>query len=202
MTEFTVGNIAPDSGVPNEDWSSFTPSATVSHFKPDDSVPKTIQISAFTQRYFSEEQRANYTPEETSFYLGYLVHLLTDQLWSGQVVGVLQSRFPDEWRKDKKALITRAKGDWYDLDFLFLKKNPDFQAFSVYKNAVGFRNTFMDFFSPDAFDDRRKYIVSFYQEENDHLDRCYPYLTEAEMNDFVRSASETILRRLQNEYGF
>ena len=32
-TEFIVGNIAPDSGVPNADWSVFTPSTTVSHFK-------------------------------------------------------------------------------------------------------------------------------------------------------------------------
>ena len=26
ITEFIMGNIAPDSGVPNEDWSVFTPS--------------------------------------------------------------------------------------------------------------------------------------------------------------------------------
>ena len=31
--EFIVGNIAPDSGVPNEDWSVFTPSTTISHFR-------------------------------------------------------------------------------------------------------------------------------------------------------------------------
>lgn len=32
-TEFVIGNIAPDSGVPNEDWSIFTPSTEISHFK-------------------------------------------------------------------------------------------------------------------------------------------------------------------------
>ena len=31
--EFIVGNIAPDSGVPNKDWSQFTPSTTISHFR-------------------------------------------------------------------------------------------------------------------------------------------------------------------------
>ena len=31
--EFIVGNIAPDSGVPNEDWSAFSPPTSVSHFK-------------------------------------------------------------------------------------------------------------------------------------------------------------------------
>lgn len=32
-TEFVVGNIAPDSGIPNEDWSAYTPSPVLSHFK-------------------------------------------------------------------------------------------------------------------------------------------------------------------------
>ncbi len=31
--EFIFGNIAPDSGVPNADWSAFTPSGDLSHFK-------------------------------------------------------------------------------------------------------------------------------------------------------------------------
>lgn len=30
---FILGNLAPDSGVPNEDWSVFTPPTNVSHFK-------------------------------------------------------------------------------------------------------------------------------------------------------------------------
>lgn len=31
-TEFVVGNIAPDSGVPSEDWSYYTPPKVISHF--------------------------------------------------------------------------------------------------------------------------------------------------------------------------
>lgn len=31
-TAFVVGNIAPDSGVPNSDWSEFHPPKTVTHF--------------------------------------------------------------------------------------------------------------------------------------------------------------------------
>jgi hypothetical protein len=33
VAEFIVGNIAPDSGIPNDDWSVFTPSGDISHFK-------------------------------------------------------------------------------------------------------------------------------------------------------------------------
>ena len=32
-TAFVIGNIAPDSGVPNEDWSKYFPPKNVSHFK-------------------------------------------------------------------------------------------------------------------------------------------------------------------------
>ena len=32
-TAFTVGNMAPDSGVPNSDWTKFEPPYDVSHFK-------------------------------------------------------------------------------------------------------------------------------------------------------------------------
>ena len=31
-TAFVFGNIAPDSGIPNADWSVFTPSKSVSHY--------------------------------------------------------------------------------------------------------------------------------------------------------------------------
>ena len=31
--EFVMGNIAPDSGVPNADWTAYAPPSQVSHFK-------------------------------------------------------------------------------------------------------------------------------------------------------------------------
>ena len=199
-TEFVVGNIAPDSGVPNEDWTDFSPSPVLSHFKLDNSVPKVIHLPLYTDRYFSEEKRTGYSKAEYSFFLGYLVHLMTDQLWSSQIAGALKNRFPSEWAADKQALINKAKEDWYDLDFLYLKKHPGFRTYAIYESAVGFQNTFMDIFSPDAFDNRRAYITSFYSQENGHLDRAYPYLMESEMDAFVQNAAGVILTRLKREF--
>ena len=199
--DFVVGNIAPDSGIPNEDWSEFTPSVIVSHFRVDHSIPKNICIPAFVERYFTPEQRTSYTPAQNSFFLGYLVHLMTDQLWSAKVLTALKERFPDQWQADRQGLIVRAKEDWYDLDYKYLRQHPDFRAFQIYKNAAGYENCFMSEFAPDAFDNRRQYITSFYLEENDHLDREYPYLTEGQMDGFVLDASAEILYRLHLEYG-
>ena len=56
-TEFIVGNIAPDSGVPNEDWSVFTPNTTVSHFKvQDENGEKAVSPKKYREKYFTNEK--------------------------------------------------------------------------------------------------------------------------------------------------
>ena len=200
QTEFIVGNIAPDSGIPNEDGIPFPPSSVISHFKLDDGISKTIHIPSFVDKYFTFNQQLSYSREEYSFFLGYLSHLLTDLLWVESAVIPLQKRYPDQWAADKKALIREAKTDWYDLDFLYLINHPDFRAFSIYEKAVGFKNTYLDFFSSDAFDKRREYITAFYRSANENLDRPYPYFTEQDAQPFVLSASRTIRLLLQEKY--
>lgn len=194
--EFIMGNMAPDSGVPNEDWSNFSPSKTISHFKTDG---KNLDIPAFVSKYFTKEQRTSYSEKQYSFYLGYLTHLIADTLWSDKVVKPSRIKFAEERAADKSAWIARMKEDWYDLDFLYLKKHPGFRAFRAYLGSVGFVNTYMDFFAPDAFDNRREYITGFYLQENNNLNREYRYLTEAEADKFVEDAVTAILLQLQEE---
>lgn len=197
-TEFIVGNIAPDSGVPNEDWSVFTPNTTISHFR----TPRHKKADPlnFAEKYFTDRQRKAYTPEERSFYLGYLVHLMTDVAWSENILYPAKERFADEWAADSNACIWRMKEDWYDLDYMYLRDHPHFRAFRIYQNAVGFENRFMDEFSRDAFDNRRKYITGFYLEGKENLDRNYPYLTKEEMDRFVEQTSAEILTKLAADY--
>lgn len=192
--EFIVGNIAPDSGVPNEDWSQFTPSTLVSHFKTDG---EKANPELFAARYFTAARQETYTDAQYAFYLGYLVHLITDVLWVRDIYAPSKLRFADERARDPENFIWKLKEDWYDLDYKYLRDHPGFRAFRVYLGAVGFINTFMEEFSPDAFDNRRAYITSFYLQENNHLDREYPYLTEAEMDGFVNTAVAEILAQLQ-----
>ena len=198
-TEFIVGNIAPDSGVPNEDWSVFTPSTTVSHFR----TPrhKKADPECFAQKYFTAKHTKTYTPEELSFYLGYLVHLMTDVAWSNNILYPAKERFADEWAADSNACIWRMKEDWYDLDFMYLRDHPNFRAFRIYQDAIGFENRFMEEFATDAFENRRQYITGFYLEGKDNLDRHYPYLTKEAMNSFVEQTTEEIMRNLCIEYG-
>ena len=191
--EFIVGNIAPDSGVPNEDWSAFFPSTKVSHFK---GTGEFANPKAFAEKYFSHDQQKNYSQKEYSFYLGYLTHLITDVLWVWKVYAPVKDRFPEEFQADPRFIWT-VKEDWYDLDFKFLRDHPDFRTFRIYQNGVGFSNDFMEEFSPDAFDNRRAYITEFYMQEKDNLDREYLYLTEAEMDAFVEESVAKILEQLK-----
>jgi hypothetical protein len=78
-TLFIVGNIAPDSGVPNEDWSSFTPSGDVSHFKAKGTDKSKIDIDRYVNEYFTKDMIKNYSAKEFSFFLGYLTKEMSDK---------------------------------------------------------------------------------------------------------------------------
>ena len=83
--EFIMGNMAPDSGIPNPDGITFTPSVQVSQYRDDDGTgKKSINISSFVEEYFTPTHRAAYNSRQYAFYLGYLTHLMTDMLWSDQ----------------------------------------------------------------------------------------------------------------------
>ena len=194
--EFIVGNLAPDSGVPNEDWSVFTPDTAVSHFR---TPGKKADPDAFATKYFTQSQIKGYDEQHYSFYLGYLCHLLTDALWSRDIARPAKTRFAHEFAEDPGFFWT-IKKDWYDLDFKYLRDHPGCRAFRVYLGALGFQNKYMDEFSPDAFDNRRDYITNFYLEGSDGLDRTYPYLTQQEMDDFVNHTASEILDILHTEY--
>ena len=195
--EFIVGNIAPDSGVPNEDWSAFTPSYTISHFKTgsDKAGPE-----AFAEKYFTPEQQKQYDERQFSFYLGYLTHLITDVLWSNQIALPSFKKHIGGEPPFRGTQVDKIKDDWYDLDYKYLRDHPGFRAFRVYLGCVGFRNTYMEEFSEDAMDNRRQYITDFYLQGKDILDREYPYLTETEMDSFVERATQTIFDILHTNY--
>ena len=188
--EFIMGNMAPDSGVPNENWSAFSPSTAVSHFRTDDGTgKKEIQLGTYRNRYFSPELRAGYNERQYAFYLGYYIHLLTDRLWSDEIAYPAVKKFGKE-------NMAQIKENWYALDFLYLRNRPGFRSFRAYLGSVGFVNTYLDFFAPDAFDNRREYITSFYLQEKE-IQEDFPYLTEAEADRFVDDAAAEILARLE-----
>lgn len=198
-TTFIMGNIAPDSGEPNSDWSEFHPPKSVTHFYKKTDSGTFIDIDKFCNRYFNYDVISGYNLKEFSFFLGYYVHLLTDVEWTKTVFSSLKYDHPKEYAEDKSKLLHVAKEDWYDLDFLYLENHPNFKAFSVYENTIGFSNVFMDIFSKDAFENRRQYITDFYRSENHgNLHRTYQYLTPERVDSFVKNTSKWILEQISD----
>lgn len=193
--EFLMGNIAPDSGIPNADWSVFTPSSEVSHFRTtDEHGLKEVHEDWYIEKYFTGELRSRYDIRQYSFYLGYLTHLLTDKLWVREIVRPLQIKYQDLFEENPGEWWRRMKKEWHDLDIMYLRENPGFRTFVLYEGAVGFQNTYLDIFSRDAFDNRREYITTTYREECETLECNLRFLSEEEIAEFVCGSGEEIIK--------
>ncbi len=188
---FIVGNIAPDSGEPNADWSAFTPLREVSHWK----IAGVARIER-PERFRRKHLDAAQTPGEIAFHLGYYTHLVTDFIWARDVFLPQREQYAQAFAQDP-AFVWQIKRDMYDLDHLYLREHPDFRAFKLLAGVAVFPNTYLSYFSESAFEKKIAYIVDFYQNFKGELDRDYPYFTRAEMDRFVEGAVCEILPKLR-----
>lgn len=193
---FILGNIAPDSGIPKEDGSGYLPDAGVSHFRVvDQNGIKEVHEEHFIERFFTDSQRKSYDDEAYAFYFGYLTHLLTDKLWAEEIGYRAKDKFPELFDGDRAAFWSQVKRDWYDMDFMYLQENPDFEAFRIYESMDKLLNRYVDFFAPDAFEKRRQFITAFYRDGAANVKVRETYLSPEELDRFVISAVEEILRQ-------
>lgn len=196
-TAFVMGNIAPDSGVPNTDWTAYFPPKTVSHYKTRREDETFFDIGQFLREHFFAGRIRAYSRREFSFFLGYYVHLLTDADWTLNIYRPMIAEYVEKRGEDRNAFIWKMKRDWYDLDFRYLEEHPGFRAFRIYEQASGFTNDFMDIFSRDAFDNRREYICGFYHGPHGELYRDYPFLNPAQADAFVEKTAESVFDKLK-----
>ena len=185
--DFLVGNIGPDCGVPNDDWSSFTPDGSITHWKLDGN---TIDAENFKEKY------VNSSGDRFTFYLGYYFHLLTDIAWIDLYDRKrLEPIYYEGLNADPKFIWT-IKRDWYGQDELFLLSNPDSVFFRVFQHIESFDNVYFDFYPDEAFTRQVHYITNRYLGAKADMDRDYPFLSKDEMDTFV----DKTISRLENIY--
>lgn len=195
---FVLGNIAPDSGVPTADGTGFTPDAAISHFRSlDENGIKRIHEELFIAQYFAPNHRSSYTKEEYAFFLGYLTHLITDQLWARDIVYPAKEKQSALFQANRGLFWQTVKRDWYDLDFMYLKANPTFEAFRIYRENTNIKNTYVDFFSENAFEERRHFILDFYANGVADIVEHDTYLSKDDLNRFVLSSAAEIADRIR-----
>jgi hypothetical protein len=180
--EFIVGNIAPDSGVPNDDWSSFTPSTDISHWK---NVDRNIEYQSFFNEYCKTPN-----PIGNDFYLGYYIHLVSDDLWNKIIYEKKSEEFKVQLSNDPKFVWTMKK-DWYDLDKKYINENQ-LKTYELFSQIEMFNNKYLDIFSENAFSLKINEINRFYKQRGEDLNRNYMYLHEDEINDYVNKTVETV----------
>lgn len=184
---FVVGNIGPDSGVPNEDWSNFNPPKKITHWEGGD---KNINAQNFWDKYLKDKEIEEGN-ELFSFKIGYFVHLLTDIEWSKLFSEKKNEFLYKEGLEKDQNFIWTIKKDWYGLDYLYLEKNPMNIFNTLFRNISNVPD-YLDYFPQGAFERQVKYITEFYLGENNETKDNFVYLSEEEMANFIEKATKVI----------
>lgn len=168
---FAVGNIAPDSGVPDEKWEKFSPPPEVSHFQNGHSVNRDLADLDFFRRYLHPLAESRQDARRFSFLLGYFIHLVTDNLWALKVGRPTRQKFLAQFEGDKD-FIWEVKRDWYGLDFEYVRGQPESLFWRVFL-PVSFSGDYLDFMPPSAIQQRVDYIKAFYQRADEEVEKWY-----------------------------
>jgi hypothetical protein len=200
---FAIGNIAPDSGIPDENWEKFDPPAHVLHFQAADAAKRDVADLVFYRRYvapyFAQDALTSEDAQQRSFLWGYFFHLVTDNLWSHEIGLPTKVRFAAEFEADPK-FVWQVKRDWYGLDFAYVRSHPDSIFWQTFLHCA-YTEDYLDFLPQKAVQLRIDYIQTFYQRTDEEIEQWYIerpdlYLSEQEMNRFV----EENARRLAQLY--
>ena len=197
---FAVGSIAPDSGIPDENWENFTPPPEVSHFAdPADGAGwQEIADLEFYRRYLALSCPGD-NQGRFSFLLGYFFHLVTDNLWNNRVGQPTKARFAAELEADPR-FGWEIKGDWYGLDHIYVRDHPESLFWRVFLDCR-YTDEHLDFMPAEAVQQRIDYIKTYYQRQDEKVqalyERPYTYLSQAEMDHFVEETTQRLYQIYQ-----
>jgi hypothetical protein len=198
QTAFVFGSLAPDSGLPNADWSAFDPPREVTHFTTAGGEDHNCRDLDFYREYVQthppEQDLAAY-----SFSLGYFVHLLSDHLWMDIIGLPSRQQFARLFTEQgENEAWTRLKGDWYRLDHLFLREHPDDPFWQTFLNAE-IPTCPLPFLPQAAFAQQMHFIRTFYQnpEPRWFTEEKFLYLSQANLENFIQQASHCCIKILR-----
>jgi hypothetical protein len=193
---FAIGNIAPDSGIPDEKWENFTPDPSITHFKASPVSIYPIADLNFYRSYLAPLQEQPVNSAVFSLRLGYFFHLVTDNLW-GEIIGKpMKKRYQEQFSATPQ-FISEVKEDWYGQDFIYVQNHPGSLFWSVFLNSQpDAAADGLEFLPLDALTQRVEYIKAYYQRRDDEIMRQIArpmiYLSTDDMDHFVETATKKI----------
>lgn len=195
---FLYGNLAPDSGLPNEDWTIYDPPKKVTHYLNEDNPEEDVRDLVFFRDCLMgmDIRKQN---SDNCFKLGYYVHLLTDQLWWNKI-GITMEAINQELfsSHSRGEAIGMLKTDWYDLDHRYLRDHPGYAVWNKFFEAE-IPQIPLPFMPQKAFEIQMNYIKEYYTTPDPDrvLDRVYPYLNMKTLDRFIDETSAVIAKLLK-----
>lgn len=185
---FAIGNIAPDSGIPDENWENFDPPPEVLHFEAKDHGPFELADLDFYRQYLLPIPKTDVDAKRFSFLLGYFFHLVIDNFWAQEIGHPTYAKFAEEFEADPK-FIREVKRDWYGLDLAYVRSNPDSLYWRTFLDAE-YTENYLPFLPRDALQGRMAYIKELYRRTDERIEELWgkrpdKYLTQEEMDGFI-----------------
>ncbi len=168
---FAIGNIAPDSGIPDEKWENFDPPPEILHFRGEKDAQMKLADLEFFRQFIQPTLQDEPEKTQISFYWGYFFHLIVDNLWEELIDQPTRQRFAAEFEADPK-FIWEVKRDWYGLDFEHVRSNPNSIFWEVFLDCE-YMDDFLPFLPREAIRERTTYIKEFYQRTDQKLQEWY-----------------------------
>lgn len=197
--QFAIGNLAPDSSLPDETGENFDPPYPLTHYVSEKATEKEkiLDDLRFYRDYIQGKVSLKEDPKQYSFLWGYYFHLMTDNLWSERIAVPTQEEYAKEF-DEIPGFIWEVKKDWYGLDFAHVRSHPESLFWRVFLDAE-YSLPYLHFFPLEAIPDRMEYIKNFYQRKDPAVEEQLRlkeniYLNEAEMALFVDGAYRDLLR--------
>lgn len=187
--KFIVGNIGPDCGELCEDGKTYRPLKYITHWKNPRNKKESLKDDFFL-KYIANTSMSS----DTSFYLGYYVHLLTDILWKEDIYQPTKDKYLSEF--DSEAEFNhKFKADWGAVDHVFFEENPNFRALKIFNRILTFPNRYFDYYSDAAIESKITEISAVYSTISCNLDRksC---LNKEQADSFVEKTIKEIKQDL------
>jgi hypothetical protein len=190
---FTFGNLSPDSGIPNVDWTEFDPPKEVTHFLQNRQGEHAIHDLVFYEQYL-----ANVKPKADiqlySFRLGYFFHLICDIIWARRIYYATKRDFKKLFDKNPQEAVGIFKDDWYGLDQLYVRDHPGSLFWRVIMSNPD-PDSYLPFIKNEALHHQYAHIRKYYSQQEDQwfLSIPYQYLNEKTMTRLVEDSTEAIL---------
>jgi hypothetical protein len=192
-TLFSFGNLAPDSGIPNETWTEFDPPKEVTHFLRKGEGEDKIHDLEYYREYLADTNSQD-DIRLYSFRFGYFTHLICDILWSKYLLKPTKTMCRKMLEEDHLKAWDTIKDDWYGLDQIYNRAHPENLFWQVI-NKTPNPPSYLPFINEKALHTQYNHIRKFYGEPDPEffVERKFPYLNESTMTRVVEDTVKATL---------